>query len=112
MPAPEEYVRHYDHRKVEDGLLISNLGLNFKLSKSDFINGELKLKCTATIAALYTKSDEHSQQDQTAEVRDRFPTEGSLTTAGTGGCGSLVASVSLHHFKFLAWVVLHLSFMW
>lgn len=91
--APENYLRHYEHRKAADGLLVSNLGLNFKLSKSDFINGELKLKCTATIATLYQSSDEHSQQDPTAavkEVRERPPAEGSLVTStGTSGSNSL-----------------------
>ncbi|XP_064109140.1 uncharacterized protein LOC135217305 isoform X1 [Macrobrachium nipponense] len=83
--ADEEHLIHYPIEKITDGLLVSKLGLSFELEKKDFINGELKLKCTATIAALYRSSDEHSQQDPTAvatEVRER-PTEGSLVKTGS-----------------------------
>ncbi|XP_068202287.1 cell adhesion molecule 2-like [Palaemon carinicauda] len=82
--ADEEYLTHYEKQKYADGLLVSSLGLSFQLEKKDFINGELKLKCTATIAALYRSSDEHSQQDTAiaTEVRER-PTEGSLVKTGS-----------------------------
>lgn len=44
LQAPREYVQEYELQELSDGLSVSSLGLNFKLSQSDFINGELKLK--------------------------------------------------------------------
>ncbi|XP_045625008.1 cell adhesion molecule 2 isoform X2 [Procambarus clarkii] len=95
--APKEFVHEYELEKLSDGLAVSRLGLDFKLSQSDFIHGELKLKCTATIATLYHSSDEHSQQDPTAqvkEVRER-PEEGSLVTSTDEGSSSTSVSGGL-----------------
>ncbi|XP_042234833.1 kin of IRRE-like protein 3 [Homarus americanus] len=78
--AKGEYLQNYETEKLSDGLIVSRLGLKFQLSQSDFINGELKLKCTATISTLYHSSDEHSQQDPTARVVQTRPEEGSLVT--------------------------------
>ncbi|KAK8744664.1 hypothetical protein OTU49_000555, partial [Cherax quadricarinatus] len=95
--ASQECVHKYELEKLSDGLAVSKLGLNFRLNQSHFINGELKLKCTATIATLYHSSDEHSQQDPTAqvkEVRER-PEEGSLVTSTDPGASSTSVSNGL-----------------
>ncbi|XP_042891812.1 uncharacterized protein LOC122266241 [Penaeus japonicus] len=86
--APKEYLREYNHVKTADGLFISTLGLNFKLTKTDFIQGELKLKCTATIATLYHKVEEHSQVNPPSTVVRELPPEGSLVTANGPTSGS------------------------
>ncbi|XP_069987558.1 uncharacterized protein [Penaeus vannamei] len=79
--APKDDLRHYSHVKTADGLYVSTLGLNFKLTKGHFKQGELKLKCTATIATLYHKVEEHSQVNPTGTVVRELPSEGSLVTA-------------------------------
>ncbi|XP_063588103.1 uncharacterized protein LOC134765391 isoform X2 [Penaeus indicus] len=81
VDAPKEYLREYSHVKTADGLYISTLGLHFKLAKEHFKQGELKLKCTATIEALYHKVEEHSQVNPTGTVVRELPPEGSLVTA-------------------------------
>ena len=46
-----------------NGLQTSTLGLRFKVKDKHFRNsGDLKLKCTATIATIYWKSNEESVQ--------------------------------------------------
>lgn len=108
--APEEYVQEYEVQQLRDGLLVSSLGLNFKLSRSDFIKHELKLKCTANIATLYSGSYEHSQQVPTTstsakEVLNR-PEEGSLVTAADPGSGSTLVVDGLIHRLLVLHVVL------
>eukprot|EP00095_Tigriopus_kingsejongensis_P008172 maker-scaffold1032_size68796-snap-gene-0.13 protein:Tk08172 transcript:maker-scaffold1032_size68796-snap-gene-0.13-mRNA-1 annotation:"cell adhesion molecule 3 precursor" len=45
-----------------DGLQTSKLGLAFKVDRKHFLEGDLKLKCTATISTVYWKSNEESVQ--------------------------------------------------
>ena len=46
----------------KSGLETSTLGLWFKVREKHFKQGDLKLKCTATIATIYWKSNEESVQ--------------------------------------------------
>ena len=46
----------------KSGLETSVLGLWFKVRDKHFKQGDLKLKCTATIATIYWKSNEESVQ--------------------------------------------------
>lgn len=45
-----------------DGLETSVLGLHFVIKTKHFRKGDLKLKCTATLAALYWQSNEASAE--------------------------------------------------
>lgn len=59
------YIESYCFQIEEDGngLQTSTLGLRFKVKDKHFRNsGDLKLKCTATIATIYWKSNEESVQ--------------------------------------------------
>ncbi|KAK3878824.1 hypothetical protein Pcinc_016634 [Petrolisthes cinctipes] len=60
--APEEHTHTYPEEEGAKGLFVSHKSLTFNLSENHFIDGELKLKCTASIETLYLSSDEHSQQ--------------------------------------------------
>lgn len=60
-----------------DGLETSMLGLHFTIKTRHFRKGDLKLKCTATLAALYWQSNEasaepdrpvHHQRSSSSEV--------------------------------------------
>ncbi len=58
MPNP-----HFQIAPEDNGLETSTLGLNFKVREKHFkASGDLKLKCTAVIAAIYWKSNEESVQ--------------------------------------------------
>ncbi len=53
--------------KEDHGLETSVLGLRFKVRDKHFRRGDLKLKCTATIATIYWKSNEESVQGVRAQ---------------------------------------------
>jgi hypothetical protein len=66
--ADPQVVKHYKVRKEADGLETSTLGLRFKVREKHFrSSGDLKLKCTATIATIYWKSNEESVQGVRAQ---------------------------------------------
>jgi len=46
----------------ETGLQSTTLGLQFKVRQKHFRHGGLKIKCLATLAALYWRSDERSAE--------------------------------------------------
>lgn len=59
---------HTQIKKDADGLETSTLGLRFKVREKHFRgSGDLKLKCTATIATIYWKSNEESVQGVRAQ---------------------------------------------
>ncbi|CAL4133346.1 unnamed protein product [Meganyctiphanes norvegica] len=84
--ASPDIVELYTSEPRDDGLVVSKLGLKLKLTQQNFIEGELKLKCTATIASLYHKSNEHSQQKHAAplEAPKDLPTQEASTKNDTG----------------------------
>ncbi|KAL1462798.1 hypothetical protein WDU94_014605, partial [Cyamophila willieti] len=59
----------------QNGLEVTTLGLVFKVSRRHFRRGDLKVKCVATIASIYWKSNEESaeaerqQRQHPAEVK-------------------------------------------
>ena len=53
---------HLQIERDEEGLETTTLGLRFKVRDKHFKDGDLKLKCTATIANIYWKSNEESVQ--------------------------------------------------
>eukprot|EP00096_Caligus_rogercresseyi_P002471 TRINITY_DN14604_c0_g1_i1.p1 TRINITY_DN14604_c0_g1~~TRINITY_DN14604_c0_g1_i1.p1 ORF type:complete len:311 (+),score=72.94 TRINITY_DN14604_c0_g1_i1:859-1791(+) len=60
--ADPSFTHHFKVSKDVDGLETSTLGLRFKVREKHFHQGDLKLKCTATIATIYWKSNEESVQ--------------------------------------------------
>ena len=57
-----ENLLHLQIERDEEGLETTTLGLRFKVRDKHFKDGDLKLKCTATIANIYWKSNEESVQ--------------------------------------------------
>ncbi|KAG8184892.1 hypothetical protein JTE90_015707 [Oedothorax gibbosus] len=53
-----EYETEYSTTRHTDGLETSSLGLKFVVTSKHFLNGNMKLKCTATISRIYTMSNE------------------------------------------------------
>ncbi|XP_055929951.1 cell adhesion molecule 2-like isoform X2 [Argiope bruennichi] len=53
-----EYETEYSTTRHADGLETSSLGLKFVVTSKHFQNGNMKLKCTATISRIYTMSNE------------------------------------------------------
>ncbi|XP_035211375.1 uncharacterized protein LOC118185602 isoform X1 [Stegodyphus dumicola] len=53
-----EYETEYSTTLHADGLETSSLGLKFVVTSQHFRNGNMKLKCTATISRIYTMSNE------------------------------------------------------
>uniref|UniRef100_A0A2L2YNL9 Ig-like domain-containing protein n=1 Tax=Parasteatoda tepidariorum TaxID=114398 RepID=A0A2L2YNL9_PARTP len=53
-----EYETEYSTTLHADGLETSSLGLKFIVTSQHFQNGNMKLKCTATISRIYTMSNE------------------------------------------------------
>ena len=57
--ADSSLLVRYPIRNTTSGLHTSTLGLRFQVSDSDInARGDLKFKCTATIASIYWKSNE------------------------------------------------------
>ncbi|XP_041988230.1 uncharacterized protein LOC121739744 [Aricia agestis] len=63
-PAPAGAVLEPQHHAHEDGLETTSLGLDFKVKPKHFRKGDLKLKCLATIATVYWRSNEESVQGE------------------------------------------------
>ncbi|CAG7815630.1 unnamed protein product [Allacma fusca] len=59
-PAEEANLHRYPPVRDEDGLETSILGLEFRVRHKHFRKGDLKMKCLATIAQLYWRSNEES----------------------------------------------------
>jgi hypothetical protein len=55
-------IKNYQVIKEHSGLETSVLGLRFKVREKHFKTGDMKLKCTATIATIYWRSNEESVQ--------------------------------------------------
>ncbi|CAL4091344.1 unnamed protein product, partial [Meganyctiphanes norvegica] len=93
-PASPDIVELYNSEPQDDGLVVSKLGLNLKLTQQDFIKGELKIKCSATIASLYHKSDEHSQQKPAAPLEEPkdLPAQEASTKTATGSSDVVLIS--------------------
>ncbi|CAH2108114.1 unnamed protein product [Euphydryas editha] len=91
-PAPQAIVREPEHYKHEDGLETTSLVLDFKAKPKHFRKGDLKLKCLATIATVYWRSNEESVQGERlkGQSRSREALEGAsradrVQAAGTSG---------------------------
>jgi len=60
--ADPAIIKNYQVIKEHSGLETSVLGLRFKVREKHFKTGDMKLKCTATIATIYWRSNEESVQ--------------------------------------------------
>lgn len=60
--ADKQFVLYYPEEESYSGLRSAKLGLSFKVRHKHFKDGDLKLKCTATISTVYWKSNEESVQ--------------------------------------------------
>ncbi|XP_045534534.1 uncharacterized protein LOC106714087 [Papilio machaon] len=63
-PAPPATVLTPVTYKDDDGLETTSLALDFKVKPKHFRKGDLKLKCLATIATVYWRSNEESVQGE------------------------------------------------
>ncbi|KAL6431293.1 hypothetical protein ACFW04_007159 [Cataglyphis niger] len=59
-PADTDYLIGPDIVMDENGLDIAKLGLEFRVGNKHFRQGDMKLKCLATIATVYKQSNEES----------------------------------------------------
>lgn len=57
-PAREAYLRKYRLMENFDGTITSALGLQFKVGRKHFANGEMVLKCTSSLLKVYWQSRE------------------------------------------------------
>ncbi|XP_069164046.1 cell adhesion molecule 3-like [Procambarus clarkii] len=62
--APREYLVRINSSRSEQGLTQTRLGLQFKVSRDHFRNGEMNLRCSAKISSLYYKTQQHSVDGQ------------------------------------------------
>ena len=91
--AEKKQLRTYAVLRDVDGLETSVLGLHFVVQARHFREGDLKLKCTATLAALYWRSNEASAEP------DRPHHQRSSTSAVYLDHHSALASAALSTFR-------------
>ncbi|XP_063626103.1 uncharacterized protein LOC134797686 [Cydia splendana] len=77
-PAPPAALQPPVHETHPDGLETTSLELDFKVKPKHFRRGDLKLKCLATIATVYWRSNEESVQGERMKgyARSRELSEG------------------------------------
>ncbi|XP_026732527.1 uncharacterized protein LOC113497254 [Trichoplusia ni] len=111
-PAPPPALLPATHEKHEDGLETTSLALDFKVKPKHFRKGDLKLKCLATIATVYWRSNEESVQGEKLKgySRSRELAEGASRAdrvQAAGKPGAATAPV-LAQYAILAAALLHL----
>ncbi|XP_021201373.3 uncharacterized protein LOC110384419 [Helicoverpa armigera] len=98
-PAPSIALVPPTHEKHEDGLETTSQALDFKVKPKHFRKGDLKLKCLATIATVYWRSNEESVQGERVKgySRSRELTEGSRAdrVQAAGKPGSSAPAITL-----------------
>lgn len=101
--ADHVFVKTYEVTEDKDGLETSTLGLRFKVREKHFKNGDLKLKCTATIATIYWKSNEESVQgvrtqsalaSESRTLRNSGTATHFIDAVGSSGNGLVTSTVS------------------
>ncbi|XP_050674182.1 uncharacterized protein LOC126971802 [Leptidea sinapis] len=110
-PAPAVAVLTPEHQNHDDGLETTSLALDFKVKPKHFRKGDLKLKCLATIATVYWRSNEESVQGERLKgyARSRELSENSradrVQAVGKSGDGPVL---SLGSRILLLIVIMHL----
>lgn len=92
------HLKVYPVQEDSDGLETSVLGLHFTIKTRHFRKGDLKLKCTATLAALYWQSNEASAEPDRPVHHQRSSTSG--VYMDQNGASTALASAALstvHH---------------
>ncbi|XP_042885680.1 cell adhesion molecule 1-like [Penaeus japonicus] len=77
--AESRFLVEYAPENDTDGLETSRLGLRFIVGPRHFPQGELRLKCTATIAAVYWQSSEESVEGQLPQTGPALESKGVYT---------------------------------
>ncbi|XP_075974627.1 uncharacterized protein LOC142975577 [Anticarsia gemmatalis] len=113
-PAPSLALLPQTHEVHEDGLETTSLALDFKVKPKHFRKGDLKLKCLATIATVYWRSNEESVQGERLKgySRSRELTEGSRAdrVQSAGKPGSAAAPHALAPLLLITSVLLHAAY--
>jgi hypothetical protein len=78
----------------KSGLETSVLGLWFKVRDKHFKQGDLKLKCTATIATIYWKSNEESVQG----VRPQSALVSESRSSRNSGTVHYIQNIEIHNY--------------
>ncbi|CAG4985700.1 unnamed protein product [Colias eurytheme] len=110
-PAPAAAVLPPEHHKHDDGLETTSLALDFKVKPKHFRKGDLKLKCLATIATVYWRSNEESVQGEKMKgyARSRELTESSRADRVQAAGNSAHAAVSIAtNLLILIFTIMHL----
>ncbi|KAL0831224.1 hypothetical protein ABMA28_002078 [Loxostege sticticalis] len=97
-PAPSTAQLTPTHQVFDDGLEVTSLALDFKVKPKHFRKGDLKLKCLATIATVYWRSNEESVQGERLKgyARSRELSEGASRADRVQAAGkSLSAPLTL-----------------
>ncbi|KAI5633227.1 hypothetical protein NE865_14037 [Phthorimaea operculella] len=101
-PAPQGALLPPITETHEDGLETTSLALDFKVKPKHFRKGDLKLKCLATIATVYWRSNEESVQGDRSKgyARSRELSEGAsradrVHSAGRPGAAAAAAPAML-----------------
>lgn len=92
-------MKYYPVKDELDGLETSVLGLQFTIKPRHFRNGDLKLKCTATLAALYWQSNEASAEPDRPQHHQRSSTSGDVPLKGHRASNLSSAASSSKGFK-------------
>ncbi|XP_031627195.1 uncharacterized protein LOC116343333 isoform X2 [Contarinia nasturtii] len=75
-PADASLLKYYNILITgREGLETTTLGLNFKVNRSSFRHGNMKLKCLASIATVYWKSNEESVEGERLKHQPLRPRE-------------------------------------
>lgn len=74
--ADSEFVHQYEVESNRFGLQTARQDIRFKITENHLRKGDLKLKCTATIATIYWKSNEESVQIMRKQTQfEKFKSE-------------------------------------
>ncbi|XP_063890099.1 cell adhesion molecule 1-like isoform X2 [Scylla paramamosain] len=79
--AATENLVEYTPMNDSDGLETSRLGLRFVVGPRHFPSGELRLRCTATIAAVYWQSSEESAEGQLQQTGSVLESKGGSSSS-------------------------------
>ncbi|CAL4067944.1 unnamed protein product [Meganyctiphanes norvegica] len=82
IQAESQYLVEYAPESDTDGLETARLGLKFQVGTRHFPDGIIRLKCTATIAAVYWQSSEEDVEGQLPQTGPALESKGIYT-----GCG-------------------------
>lgn len=94
--APKEWLKEYQSTPEAEELETSVMGLEFRVREDHFHAGEMKLRCTATIAPIYHQSNEESVSgaNQQASVLESKETPSQAVSANRTNRASSITTTS------------------